>query len=222
MKTQGLKIAENLRRLLFKQDLTPTELARQIGIPQQTIQRIVKNKIKRPHAKTLSAIADFFKIDISELTGDAQNLFLSKEEQVAKPEGLVIPVYEWPQLESVYQKKQVEPSSRIFAMPTYSSEAYGAVMSDSSMSPYFAKDTILIIEPNQQPKDRVFVLVYLHQSKKIIFRQLLSDGENYFLKALSADLASFPIRKLEESDNVMGVLVETRQTHFKSMAIAGI
>lgn len=215
MKKQGLKIAENLRRLLFEQDLTPTELARHIDIPQQTIQRIVKNKIKRPHVKTLSAIADYFKIDIKELTGESPAPFFSDSLTQTKQEGLLLPVYEWPQLNEVYHSKEVEPSQRIFAMPTYSQLTYGVVMKDTSMSPYFMKDTILIIEPNQPINDRSFVLVHLHQSDTIVFRQILNNGDDHFLKALSADLNTFPVRKLEDKDTVMGILVETRQTQFK-------
>jgi|GEM_PF-3612201 len=213
-------IAENLKRLLFEQDLTPTELARQIDIPQQTIQRIVKNKIKKPHAKTVKLIADFFKIDVHELTGETDSLFFKETDNKNKqPAGLAIPVYDWTQLDTLEKLHDTQPQQRIFTMPNYHEHTFGVVMNDSSMNPYFPKDSILVIEPNTNTDDRAFVLVHLKSSNTFLFRQLLTDGENMFLKALSQDLAMFPVRKLNSTDTIIGNVVETRQTHFKTLAL---
>jgi transcriptional regulator with XRE-family HTH domain len=220
MKSSQSTIADNLKKLLFEQDLTPTELARNIDIPQQTIQRIVKSKIKKPHTKTLKAIADFFKIDVNELTGQVDSLFFNKPEKTNKhPEGMAIPVYAWDQLDSLEKLHAATPAQRIFTLPTYHDHTFGVMMNDSSMNPYFPKDSILVIEPSTNTEDRSFILVYLNKAKKFLFRQLLTDGENMFLKALSSDLAMFPVRKLDKDDTIMGIVVETRQTHFKTLSI---
>ena len=161
MKNQGANVSENLRRLLFEQNLTPTDLARKIDIPQQTIQRIVKNKIKRPHDKTLKSIASYFKLDVAELIGDSRALFVENTALSPESISITIPVYTWPQLEDMYLNKVSNPIRRIFVSAIYSANTYGVVMNDSSMNPYFMKDTVLIMERSEELKDRAFVLVYL-------------------------------------------------------------
>ena len=190
MKNQGANVSDNLRRLLFEKNLTPTDLARKIDIPQQTIQRIIKNKIKRPHEKTLKSIANYFNLDVAELVGDSRAIFVENTAIAPDNGNVTIPVYTWPQLEDMYLNNVSNPIRRIFVSATYSDKAYGVIMNDSSMNPYFMKDTVLILEQSEELKDRAFILVYLTQSKKILFRQLLSDGENYFLKALTPALTS--------------------------------
>jgi SOS-response transcriptional repressor LexA len=216
-------IAVKLKQLLYENDLTPTELARRIqDIPQQTIQRIAKGKIKKPHARTLETIANYFGISSDEFTQnhDAEILF-SKDEVKASTESKNINVYNWKALSKVISSETNEtvPIQKLVVMASYNENTFGVIMPDSSMAPYFSKDSILIIEPNGKFEDRSFVLAQLENNDKFLFRQLLSDGEHYFLKALSTDLSTFPIRQLEANDIIIGNLVETRQLYFKTIDI---
>jgi transcriptional regulator with XRE-family HTH domain len=216
-------ITKKLKSLLFEHDLTPTELGRRLeDIPQQTIQRIVKGKIKKPHTKTLQAIANYFGLSPGDFYQDDPSAILFSEDVIKKnDESKVIEVYDWESLQNVLNENTPKGKSirQLVIMSGYRDHTFGVVMPDSSMSPYFPKGSVLIIEPFQNFEDRSFVLVHLMQTNKFLFRQILSDGENHFLKALSSDLASFPIRKLDEGDKVIGKLVETRQTHFSTFGL---
>lgn len=210
------KIEKNLKKLLFENNLTPTELARQIDLPQQTIQRIVKGKIKNPHIKTLESIAKYFGMSAKDLS-DEQSLFPNKNDnnKAQTSDNQNIPVYEWNQLQEVIDGKETPLLQNVVVSARYNEKTFGVIMSDSSMSPYFPKESILIIEPSNKQEDRSFVLAHLTNTNKFLFRQLLSDGENFFLKALSSDLASFPIKKMEKEDKIIGCLVETRHIYAK-------
>jgi transcriptional regulator with XRE-family HTH domain len=222
-KSDANSITNKLKKLLFEHDLTPTELGRRLqDVPQQTIQRIVKGKIKKPHKKTLQIIADYFGLSLGDFYEESPQIMLFSEDLIKKNnESKLIDVYEWESLTLLFNENSLPIKSirQLMIMSGYHDDTFGAIMPDSSMSPYFPKDSILIIEPFQKFEDRSFVLVHLVQTKKFLFRQLLSDGESYFLKALSSDLANFPIRKLDSNDRIIGKLVETRQTHFSGLGL---
>lgn len=220
--SENKKIQENLKKLLFEHELTPTELARRIDLPQQTIQRVVKGKIKKPHQKTLEAIAHYFKINTKELTAESQEIFFSSASApntAVSASRLNIPVYLWEQLSLIQTQKDIQPLQTVVSNDIYNKQTFGVIMHDSSMSPYFPKGCVLIIEPKELKEDRSFILVHIKSTNTFLFRQALSDGENFFLKALSTDLAAFPMRKLDAEDKIIGVLVETRQTQFQALEI---
>lgn len=209
------KLKENLKKLLFESELTPTELSRRIDIPQQTIQRITKGKINNPHPKTLEALAQYFGVSTNELQDkkiEDTPLF------TAQRSSQTVNVFTWDKLKNIANNLyNVQFEQTIIVSTNYSSKTLGVIMSDSSRAPYFHPNSILIIDPLQKPDDRSFVITYLHDNQKYIFRQLLSDGENFFLKALNSDLSTFPVRKLDKDDKTIGVLVETRQIYSKSI-----
>ncbi len=182
MQTNEKKIKEILKKLLFERDLTPTELARQVDIPQQTIQRIIKGKITRPHPKTLNILAEYFGISVIHLKGE--DPFEDQNKSLKKVSSEEIGVYTWDKLDELCSNDFTFPTEEnIFIGSGYSQKTFGVIMSDSSMTPFFPKDSILIIDPERTANDRSYVIAYLHDIKKYLFRQLLSDGENFFLKA---------------------------------------
>jgi SOS-response transcriptional repressor LexA len=130
-----------------------------------------------------------------------------------------IKIYSWKDLDTVITKSPltIKPVQQLLITSAHHENTFGTMMPDSSMSPFFPKSSILIIEPSSHYDDRSFVLVHVKKINKFLFRQMLSDGENLFLKSLSSDLAEFPIRKLEADDIIIGCLVESRQTNFKSL-----
>lgn len=54
---------------MFKKDIRTTQLAREIDVPQQTLQRIVAGLSPSPHRKTLEPLAEYFSISVDQLTG---------------------------------------------------------------------------------------------------------------------------------------------------------
>jgi SOS-response transcriptional repressor LexA len=212
-----LKIQTILKNLLFKHELTPTELSRRINLPQQTIQRIITGKSISPKASTVEVLADYFGVKPEQLTGEESLLATEHAQLFQSPSLQSVLVYSWQELNTLLGKKEpASPCDIISVNNAYSEHCFALVMNDSSMEPYFSKHSILIIDPEVSCSDMSYVLVKIKETEKYLFRQLLSDGENYFLKALNSDLSSFPIRKLEKPDDIIGVVVETRQIHHKS------
>ena len=64
------KLGLNLKNLLNQTKLTESELARRTGVAQQVINRIASGKNTNPKLDTLSQIASYFMVSISQLVGD--------------------------------------------------------------------------------------------------------------------------------------------------------
>ncbi len=76
------------------------------------------------------------------------------------------------------------------------------------MSPRFEEGTILIIEPEREPKDRDFVIAVIEKQNTVaVFKQILIDGEERFLKSLNEDYRTSSLRK---DSVIVGCLVQAR------------
>jgi len=211
MNTSTLPISEILTHLMASERIRPAELARRTKLPQQTVQRIVSGNTPNPHASSLQAIAEYFHVTVEQLRG-IEPLSLLQLKSKETIEGSKIPLLDWGQVDA-WKQKNIPDVDQIFTDAKVSAEAYALRQQDSSMEPYFPKGTILIIDPEKAPKDRSFVVVILHDYKEAIFRQLMVDGPNRYLKALNPDYSNVKIISLHKDDVISGVLVQSRHDH---------
>lgn len=207
------KVTHVLKRLLFKHNIKPTQLARKIGVPQQTLQRIITGQSPNPHGKTLQPIADFFDISVEQLKGERPlpEQILQEDLPLANPTAKPLTVLEWYQLDSFLQSPQtIEAHDQVLIDASLSDQVFAVRLNDSSMEPYFPKGAILILDPQKEPEDRHLVLVRINNSDTFIFRQLLIDGDYQYLKPMNPDLKSFPMRLLSTKDQILGTMIEFR------------
>jgi hypothetical protein len=94
-----------------------------------------------------------------------------------------------------------------------SDNSYATITQDSAMEPLFPRNSLLIFDPERIPKDRSYVLAELHDSNLLVFRQLLLDADQKYLKPLNPDLNIFKMRLLSEEDKIIATLVEARQIY---------
>jgi len=212
-----LKLGKNLKRLLFERNMKPVDLAREVNLPQPTVHRLVSGKSTRPDKSSLEPIAEFFSVSVEELLGESPTEHKSKKDNkqnlIANSAAIKnIPVIDWAQLTNL-QKARDESKKHIVTIGHLTDQSFAAVMPDSSMEPSFAQGTLLILDPNKQAKDRSYVLVKLSENNLYVFRQLLINGNDKYLKPLNPDLSLFKMRLLEESDEVVALLVESRNQY---------
>lgn len=210
------KTGEILKRLLFEKNMTGTDLARQINLPQPTIQRLVAGTTTKPHFSSLLAIAKFFNITVDQLRGIEPITWPGWEKSFV-PTLNKIPVVT---LEQVALWHEIQQEFKItFQTPVVWAEkiptdkAFAIIMPDASMYPHFDRGSLLIFDPEKKPYDRCFVIAALQQPARIIFRQLVLDGNKCYLKALNPDLGNSPMIHLESSDRICGVLVQAHQNY---------
>ncbi len=88
-----------------------------------------------------------------------------------------------------------------------SKAAFAVSVVDTDMSERFLPGTLLLVEPNLKPKNGNFVLAYLYEAQKILFRQYILDEDDIELHTTDdeADPISFTYQ-----DRVIGVVTETK------------
>jgi len=207
-------ISNVLKTLMFKKNVNTSQLARELDLPQQTLQRIVSGASPNPHGKTLKPIADFFDISLDQLKGETplpDSVVDLGLPTITKIKAKEIPVVNWKDIETYLDNPETYTTDEhVFADPTLSHDTFAITLSDSSMEPYFPKGSLLILDPTKPTKDRCFVLVKITESNTLVFRQLLIDGEHQYLKPLNPDLNTFPMRLLNDNDKTLGVMAEFR------------
>jgi SOS-response transcriptional repressor LexA len=199
------KLSITLRTLLHELNLSESELARKTGVCQPVIHRMASGETDNPKIETLRPIAKFFSISLDQLVGDAplprdQPIFRVESEIYSLPLISLKEALCWPQTEQPINTF-VQTDAKT------SSLAYGVRLKDSTMYPMFPDGTLLIIEPTQESKHRDFIVAHLKNQPQAIFKQLLIDGKDRYLKAVSSD---YPTKKLGINDKILGVMLQAR------------
>ena len=221
MKEKSL-ISQVLKRLMFERELKTAELARLIGMPQPTLHRIVEGTSTRPHAPSLVAIANYFGLSLEQLRGEVPIPWLAPMDlEILQSGWQKVPIIEWQEL--VHYKlglKKLLPQDDALAFkPIVLSDVkfigvyFALKMPDASMDPMFPLNTTLIFDDGRIAKDRDYALVYLKKDNRYVFRQLILDGQQTFIRPLSPDLREVTLQALDKADKVCGILVQSKQEH---------
>jgi len=208
-------LSENLKRLLFEGNIKAMDLARATNVPQPTIQRIVAGNCKRPHLASLEPIATYFNLSIGQLKGDdpIPQFQVDPTEQLEEIGIKRVPILGWDKvMEWLDPLHPLEPSTEntILTDSHVSKESFALEIKDSAMEPLFPITTTVIFDPNKTTNDRNYIAVKLSHYDEVIFRQLLIDAGDKFIKPLSPDLEQFRMHLLKESDIICGILVEAK------------
>ncbi|MGD9153416.1 MAG: S24 family peptidase [Gammaproteobacteria bacterium] len=203
MNTDAAKISSVLKLLLNTARINESALSRAINIPRTTINRLASGKTPDPRASTLQAIAQYFNISVEQLLG---NQPINAPNTPSKQ----IPIISWDAVntwDAIKQNLSIS-NHKSWVSSTNLNKAennFAIKITGDAMWPLFAENTILIIDPDKQPKNRDFVLAYRGKNNETIFRQLIMEGQYKFLTAVNE---IFPTVKLQDKDQIIGVLVQ--------------
>lgn len=198
------RISQILNRLLAEKKIRVAELARRIKLPQPTIHRIATGACEHPHLSSLKPIADFFSISVEQLKGHEPISWIDK--------ALKVPLLSWENLiDWPANKDKIQNSELILTDANAGLNSYAVNVTDASMDPVFPKNTLLIADPDKQYKDRSYVIVKLANLSRPIFRQLLINAEDSYLKPLSPDLDQYKMTILKENDKILSVVVQAKR-----------
>jgi SOS-response transcriptional repressor LexA len=221
MKEKSL-ISQVLKRLMFERELKTAELARLIGMPQPTLHRIVEGTSTRPHSPSLVAIANYFGLSLEQLRGEVPIPWLAPMDlEILQSGWQKVPLIEWLELAQFTSstKKSLEHEQSLAFKPIVLSEVkflgvfFALKMPDASMDPLFPINSTLIFDEGRQAKDRDYVLIHLKKDNRYVFRQLILDGQQTFIRPLSPDLREVTLQALDKNDQVCGVLVQSKQEY---------
>ena len=206
-------LQERLHQLMKENgNWTEIDLVKATRLPQPTVHHILSGATARPRRKTLIAIAKALSISISELFEDPTE---SADSNLAGSlEYTVIPLLTWEQAAIWPQLQEVphyfDQTEHALTDTRVSKRAFSVTIKDSSMETLFPVGTLLIADPDKQPKDKSYVIVHKHDEKEAIFKQVLMAGNQCYLKSLNPLFDKLEPVALQENDHIVGIVVQTR------------
>lgn len=213
MPSGSLDISSVLNNLLIKHGITEAELSRRIDVPRATINRLVSGRTPDPRASTLETIADYFKISVDQLLGK-QPIFFSPSENISAPVGTKLPIIDWSNIrnwkETIKELKTQHNNDWILVDSSIEKGQFACKITGESMWPNLQDNSIVIIDPERKAKNKDFVVAHIKAMDDVIVRQLIIEGKYNFLKASNP---IFPIIQIEDNDDIIGVIVQTRNNY---------
>lgn len=201
---KNTRIRQILNRLMVDKKIRVAELARRVNLPQPTVHRIATGACEHPHLSSLEPIANFFSINIDQLKGHEPIPWLDRVTKV--------PLLNWNEvLEKPAKNIDKQNFDLILTDADVGKAGFALKIKDSSMDPVFPIHTVLIVDPEKQPKDRNYVIAKLMSYPEAIFRQLLIDAGDRYLKPLSPDLEQYRMTRLNNNDKIIGIVVQAKR-----------
>lgn len=201
---KNTRIGQILSRLLAEKKIRVAELARRVNLPQPTVHRIVTGVCESPHLSSLQPIADFFSISVEQIRGYEPIQWL---DHIVK-----VPLLAWDDVGKwLHGKESPLVNQRIVTDAAVGPRGFAVKVKDASMEPVFPKDTVLIADPHKPVKDRSFVIAQLSHHHEPVFRQLLINAGDHYLKPLSPDLECYKVAKLNNNDKILSAIIQAKR-----------
>ncbi len=96
---------------------------------------------------------------------------------------------------------------RVNIAPNASAAAFVTEVVTTDMAPRFPLTTLLVVEPNMKPRNRGFVLVYVHELKKILLRKYVVEDDDVELQTNDDRADPLPFTY---QDKIIGVVTEAK------------
>ena len=196
----------NLNHFAEKYSIHEAELARQTGIPQPTLHKIMTGKTTDPRISTIQTLADYFGVTLDALYAETP-LNDNRSARKGKP----IPIITWSQC-THYQKALKTLSSTqwlqwVVVDDGKHQNALFALKSKATCEPHFPRGTIFIIDTKITPHDGDFVVAYFPSTTECTLRELSVDGKTELLLPLNHHAKP---DKLSKSIRIIGTVTESR------------
>lgn len=207
------KLSDRLRYFMkCRGNLSEIDLARAASLPQPTVHHILSGATTRPHRKSLIALANALSISISDLLDETPVEELHTRFVTHQLTSVPLLTWEqaigWPQLK--HQNPYFAASQNIFTDAKVSQSAFALRVKGSAMETLFPEGTLLVVDPEQVIRDKSFVVVHLENEAEALFKQILLDGAHCYLQSLNPYLNKLEPVPLNETDRIIGVVVQTR------------
>lgn len=203
-------LSKNLRQLLTFFNLSENELGRRSGVPQQVINRILTEKNQNPKISTLTQIAKYFSLTVSQLLGEEALPIEPRMKQTTASAITKIPLLKWTQLSALTKEMKSKKNPKIITDAVISEQTFALLNPDDAMEPKFSVNAILIFDCQPIPKYGDYVLVYNEKSKTALFRQLWLKNHVAYVKSLNLKHTEYKVREVQEVEKIIAVLIQSR------------
>lgn len=206
-------LSQNLKQLLTQAKLSENELSRRTGVPQQVINRILTGKNLNPKIATLSPLADYFTISISQLLGDGVPIEEPKL-NIQHMGWIELPLIEWNIIgTSSFDKLMSDSKEKVVIDMNNTGSMFATRMVDNSMEPKFSQKTLLIFDSKKMVNDKDFVLIYTAAEHELVLRQIFVKKTGVFQKCFNPKYKDYKLTPILPESKYWGVLIQSRTEH---------
>lgn len=202
------KLKMNLNLLMTEAQLNAEELSRRIGVPASTIKKIRNNIDPNPTLSTLTPLAKYFSLTISQLIGDEPfpDTRIPGSYNVNTQNLSHVPLISW-QEAIIWPIKNNKARPTIATEFSYSKDVYALIVEEDDWE-NLSKDTALLVDPTLQVEHRDFIIVYKDGQKIPTLKQALFDEGDMYLKPVTQ---KYNIALRTPEHRILGVIVEYKK-----------
>ncbi len=196
-------IRQVLSELMEKHAISEAELARRTQVPPATINRLMAGATPDPRLSTVRPLAHYFNVSIDQLIGDQALTVVRMADKFN-----FVPVISWEEVSNsrdfvktlnFHNWHAWEPTSI-----KVSANAFALVVEQHTIGVPFSYGTILTVEPDMEPKDGDYVIVYHQQSGSTSLKRLVIDGKDRWLNAPNENIQSI---LMNDDHRIYGIIL---------------
>lgn len=189
------EMGKAMRQLRKANKMTQDDLAEKIGVATANISRY-ENGSQGIEVDKLPVLAKALDVTIPEFFALATGEELDNIEQGPELTSRV-PLISWVQagnLEEVFSDiHNVEDIKWIDTTYKARKFTYALRVVGNSMEPQFPEGCTIIVEPEEIPHNKSFIIAMLAESNRATFKQLIDDESGKFLKPLNKEYPMIPV-----------------------------
>ncbi len=219
---QNKPVREILQQLIAESGMRAIDVARESGVAQSTLSRILSGKIEHPTDRQIAKLAEFFGVSGDQMRGrealkpgaaSVAEHPAFKESNVAPPpqmEGYV-PVISWVQAGAWTEVCNVDYLSdeAVPRPPACSDRTFALRVKGQSMAPRYEPNLIIYVDPEVLPFDGDDVVAVLTDSNEATFKQYVEEpGGGKMLKARNPSWPD-PWVPINGNCQIIGVVIAT-------------
>ncbi|MGR2920768.1 LexA family protein [Acinetobacter sp. 1125_18A] len=195
------QIGEAMRKLRKERKMTQDDLAEKLEVATANISRYETGK-QGIEVDKLPALAKALDVSVSEFfqVASGENTNVSETTEVYR-----VPLISWVQAGN-YEDVFLSNLDNIeLVETTYKprKHTYALKVVGDSMESKFPEGCVIIVEPEEQPHNKSFVIVTVQDNNQATFKQLIDDESGTYLKPLNE---KYPLMPLVPSTTFCGVV----------------
>ncbi|KTC76065.1 peptidase, S24 family [Legionella birminghamensis] len=201
-------LSNNLALLMKHNNVSESELARALGVPYNTIHRLISGHTSDPRISTLKSIAAYFNVSLDTLLNPIE---LIKNPFTTNNYPKAVPIISWEQVSNNkplslgnYQNWANWLPIPLASIDNLSQNAY-AIESRPSMYPRFPTGSFFVIDPECKPIDGDLILFKIRKDGAVSLRELMIDPPT--MKLLPIIQNSDSLNFVASEHEIIGVVV---------------
>ncbi|NKB47048.1 MAG: helix-turn-helix domain-containing protein [Legionellales bacterium] len=207
----GHKLKENIERLMQLHGIKSVmELSRESKTPQPTLHHILSGATQRPRSKSLTGLAAYFSVSVDQLLGRKPLPMMLPDHILQHLTIQMLPIIGWQQAKHwpMPMVRERDDFAKVVVDHSINANAFALQLEHSLHSPLFTEGGILILDPDKQPENHDYVLVYCAKKDSIEVCQLMDKSDTYQVKCCQADEADALVTLEPYQDRILATIVE--------------